>query len=238
MRTGEPSASGVGNAVRRLTCKYVLRTARPAVRDQGRAASIATLKARADPRRGAPHERSTVVTWVKLSDTFAEDPRLEEAGPEALAVHVAGLCYCARQLTNGRIPLRAAHRLWSVDDVEAALSALVRVGLWRRLPDGAFEVADYLENQPSADTVRQQQALKRERQQRWRERTNRKGDASRSASGDPSRNRSQDTAPPRPAPQRAEVGRAPRPAGLAGSHCPNGKPIAVDGSCCGEPHVA
>lgn len=86
--------------------------------------------------------------WVKLSDTFADDPRLEEAGAQALALHVAALCYCNRQLTDGKIPERTALRLWSVDNPQAAIDALVAVGLWKVRKDG-FEIVGYLENQPS-----------------------------------------------------------------------------------------
>lgn len=88
------------------------------------------------------------MAWVKLSDTAAEDPRLEDAGPQAFVLHIAGLCYCNRNLTDGRIGARTALRLWSVDDPQGALDALVRVGVWA-LVDGEYEIVDYLRDQPS-----------------------------------------------------------------------------------------
>lgn len=97
------------------------------------------------------------MTWVKLSDTFAEDPRLEDAGADALALHVAALCYCARQLTDGRVPTKAARRLWSVDDPAATIARLVDVGLWRELDDG-YELVDYLVDQRSREHVEEVRA--------------------------------------------------------------------------------
>lgn len=114
------------------------------------------------------------MTWVKISDTFAEDPRLESAGPEALVLHVAGLCYCARQLTDGRVPARAARRLWSLDDVDAALEALVREGMWERLEDGSYRIVEYLSDQPSAEDVLEQRPRRR-RGRRPGERSGRAG---------------------------------------------------------------
>ena len=76
------------------------------------------------------------MTWLWISDTLPEDPRLLEAGAKAFAVHVAGLCYCARQLTDGRIPTLAAQHLLSVSDIGSAIEALVKVGLWTATDDG------------------------------------------------------------------------------------------------------
>ncbi len=151
------------------------------------------------------------MTWVKISDTFAEDPRLESAGPEALVLHVAGLCYCARQLTDGRVPARAARRLWSLDDVDAALEALVREGMWERLEDGSYRIVEYLSDQPSAEDVLEQRAQKAKRQAAWR--AKRAGgrastDAPRSSSTDASRDAPVDPAPPRPPRRKRGEGRA------------------------------
>lgn len=165
------------------------------------------------------------MTWVKLSDTFAEDPRLDEAGPLALALHVAALCYCSRQLTDGRISHATVRRLLVLDDPESLAGRLVNVGLWKPTETG-YELVDYLVDQPSADRVRDTQQKARERQQRWRDA---KRGASRNGDVDASRNASGDGAPPRPAPPRrkARAGRgddrlsgAPRPD--AGAPIPRG----------------
>lgn len=140
------------------------------------------------------------MTWVKLTDTFADDPRLEEAGADAAIVHVAGLCWCSRQLTDGTIPAKSARRLWSVNDIDQAIAALVTAGLWTEV-DGGYAIVNYLEDQPSAEEVRHQQQLKADRMRRWREKKN-GVDASTDASQDGPRDASRDASPPRPAPPR------------------------------------
>jgi hypothetical protein len=110
------------------------------------------------------------VTWVKLASNFAEDPRLEDAGAEALAIHVAGLCYSVRQSTDGHIPRKAAQRLWSVPDISGAITALIKVGLWQELEDGSgYEIVDFLKDQMSAEEVESVRELWRVRQHRSRQ---------------------------------------------------------------------
>jgi hypothetical protein len=146
------------------------------------------------------------VTWVKLDDTFAEDPKFEEAGPLALALYVAALCYCSRQLTDGQISRSVARRLLAIDKPDTVLDALTHVGMFKPTETG-FEVVDYLRNQPPAEKVRQQRAQKAERQQRWRDG---KRDASTGATGDASTSASRDApgdaAPPRTRPAPKEGG--------------------------------
>jgi hypothetical protein len=86
--------------------------------------------------------------WVKLSDSFAEDPRIDEAGPLALALHVAALCYSARQLTDGRIPSSITRRLLDLEDPTTVAKRLVAAGVWSETEDG-FAINDYLDDQPS-----------------------------------------------------------------------------------------
>ena len=73
------------------------------------------------------------MTWVKLPNTFAEDPRWQEAGADAFALHVAALCYCDRNLTDGLLPKVVVPRICLAVPVErttAAATALVEHGLW------------------------------------------------------------------------------------------------------------
>lgn len=147
------------------------------------------------------------MTWVKLDDTFAEDPRFEEAGPLALALYVAALCYCSRQLTDGHITRSMTRRLLPLDDPDAVQDALVHVGMFKPTETG-FEVVDYLTNQFSAEKVREQRAAKAERQKKWRDSqrgasSSASTPTSRNASTGQPRDASQDAAPPRtrPAPK-------------------------------------
>lgn len=92
------------------------------------------------------------MTWVKLDDTFAQDPRLERAGPLALALHVAALCYCAQHLTDGEVPRGIARRLLDLDDPSTVAKSLVEVGMWAETDDG-FAIVDYFPNQRSRGDV-------------------------------------------------------------------------------------
>lgn len=87
--------------------------------------------------------------WVKLDDGFTEHIKLERAGPLAGWLHVCALCYCARQLSDGRIPKSKALRLADVPKPSALAAKLVEVGLWEE--DGEdYVVHDYHDWNPTA----------------------------------------------------------------------------------------
>jgi hypothetical protein len=112
------------------------------------------------------------VPWVKLCDTFADDPRFEDVGAEGFAVHVAALCYCNRQLTDGRLTLLAARRLWPVEDAEQVIAGLLDAGLWKRIDVDTFELVDYFPDQPSREQVMAERAANKARQARHRKARN------------------------------------------------------------------
>ncbi len=91
--------------------------------------------------------------WVKLDDAFFDNVKVIRAGRDARDLYLAGLCFCARQLTDGFIPEGQVPRLAADASVEggAALAAkLVDVGLWT-VADGGYEVHDYLVYNPSRE---------------------------------------------------------------------------------------
>jgi hypothetical protein len=92
------------------------------------------------------------MTWVKLDDQFADHPKVLAAGPLAGWLYIAGLCYCARQLTDGLIPEGVARRLADVPNAPKHIAALVRVGLWEQA-EGDYRVHDYLDYQPGRERV-------------------------------------------------------------------------------------
>lgn len=108
--------------------------------------------------------------WLALSDDFYDDPKLIDAGPLALAQWVVGLAWCARNLTDGAIPLRQVRRLldWDGDGVDTTAMDVARVlvscGLWDETPEG-YMVANYSKYQPSRDEVLAKRAKDKARKQ-------------------------------------------------------------------------
>jgi hypothetical protein len=48
------------------------------------------------------------VTWVKIEDGFTEHPKVLQVGPLGAWIHLQGLCYTSRNLSDGFVPLGAA----------------------------------------------------------------------------------------------------------------------------------
>lgn len=96
--------------------------------------------------------------WAKIPDDFAEEPRHLELGARIAAgvlLRVAGMCHCAKHLTDGFVHEDVVPRLMYVkgeDNTEIA-DALVSCGVWQRVEDGYRDV-DYLRWNPSAETYR------------------------------------------------------------------------------------
>lgn len=88
------------------------------------------------------------MSWVRIDDGFPDHPKVRRAGPDAGWMFVAGLCYCARYLTDGEIPREVVPTLTALRRPVAAVRALLTVGLWVETP-GGYVVPDYLEFNPS-----------------------------------------------------------------------------------------
>ncbi len=117
------------------------------------------------------------MAWVSIDDQFHDHPKAEQVGPLGRDLYVAGLEYANRNLTDGFIPKATAGRLVSFYEIPGinvtvnpydVVQLLLDAGLWDST-DGGFQIHDYLEYQPSSEEVTKRRELKRERQQRWRE---------------------------------------------------------------------
>lgn len=85
------------------------------------------------------------MTWVRLDDAFPEHPKVLALGDDyeaGVALHVRGLCYCARNLTDGHVPARMFR------EDAATIARLVEVGMWHEA-EGGFVIHDYLDYNPS-----------------------------------------------------------------------------------------
>jgi hypothetical protein len=111
------------------------------------------------------------MSWLKLDDCFFRHPKVIAAGRDARDLYLAGLCYCGAGLTDGVIPAGALRILGAdadIDDPKAAVTTLVRVGLWEMIESGEYRVHDYLEYNPSAEKVKAERKAAQERMRRNR----------------------------------------------------------------------
>jgi hypothetical protein len=116
-----------------------------------------------------------VVTWVKLDDALAEDPRWDLIGPAGLGVHIAAMSFCSRNQTDGVLSRGRAEQLLMFEGAADVVTQLIKHGLW--LERGTqVEIVGYLDDQPSAEDVEKVRELARARQRRQRQ--HRSGDHS------------------------------------------------------------
>ena len=117
------------------------------------------------------------MVWAKLDDEILDNPKIVNAGVFGFALHIAGIAWCARNLTDGKIPAAKVRALLMLDRVnidtanplalidgprsmsgdeglDALLVAdhLVACGLWRTIA-GGYEINDYLDYNPSREKV-------------------------------------------------------------------------------------
>lgn len=96
--------------------------------------------------------------WTRLDDGFAQHPKVVALSDGAFRLHVAGLTYAARHLTDGLIPRAALPTLYAKPTRPVA--ELVASGLWHdsghdcpdcpTVPAGAFFLHDFLVYNPTA----------------------------------------------------------------------------------------
>lgn len=92
------------------------------------------------------------MSWIRLDDTFAHNPKVTQAGPAAAMLYVGSLCHCGRNLTDGFIATPDVLLLAAVPNPVRLAKRLVEVGLWARV-DGGYVIPDYLEFNPSRAEV-------------------------------------------------------------------------------------
>ena len=114
--------------------------------------------------------------WLRIDDGFADHPKIEALSSDGLRAHLKGMCYCARYLTDGKVPVTVARRMAD----PPVLDELQRVGrddekgrpgLWEET-DGYFVIHDFLDFNPSREeyeqtVARKSAAGKRSAEVRW-----------------------------------------------------------------------
>jgi hypothetical protein len=96
------------------------------------------------------------MAWAKFDDRFLINPKIMQAGLEARALYIAGVLYCAGELTDGFIAEGVLCKLAALADVPRAIDAadrLIDLALWEQA-EGGYIVHDYLEYNPTAEEVK------------------------------------------------------------------------------------
>lgn len=104
--------------------------------------------------------------WVKLDDSFPDNPKVDGLTSDAFRLYVSALCYAGRHLTDGFVEAARVPRLIPRFR-RSHLNELVAAGLWLEVP-GGWEIHDYLDYNPSAGKVKAERAAAAERMKKRR----------------------------------------------------------------------
>ena len=101
------------------------------------------------------------MSWVKIDDGFVEHPKVDALSDRAFRLHVAALCYCSRNLTDGLLSPKAVKVLAAIVSaprVARNIIELVGAGLWVANGDDSYRIHAYLEHNPDAEEVKRKRA--------------------------------------------------------------------------------
>ncbi|MFE2710547.1 hypothetical protein ACFXKI_00800 [Streptomyces mirabilis] len=107
--------------------------------------------------------------WVKLDDRFPSHRKVALLSDRAFRLHVCAMCWCAENLTDGRIGERELALVTRIRGVKATAKQLEDAGLWDRTEDG-WEIHDYLDYNPSREQVQAERKKNAARQEAFRKR--------------------------------------------------------------------
>lgn len=126
-----------------------------------------------------------MTTYARLDDDFPENNKIVRLSDGAFRLHVTALCYCSRNLTDGRIPRAILSRLGgSPSRLKELLKPGLdgKPGLWEEPKDfDGWLIHDYLKHQRSRDQVLKEREKAR---QRWRKATGKEPPNSAEPSGE------------------------------------------------------
>lgn len=113
--------------------------------------------------------------YLNLDDEFADHPKVDALSDGAFRLHVSGLCYAAKNLTDGLIECRRVPRLMP-EYRPALLKELTDAGMWHAHKDG-YEIHDYLDWNKSREWWEAERARKAKNKADWYARKHRKNGA-------------------------------------------------------------
>lgn len=102
--------------------------------------------------------------WVKLENTFPQNPKVVGLSDAAFRAYVTALCYCDAHMTDGLLPEAAILTLGITEPVRVELVSNKLVSSRR----GSLRIHDYLEHQRSRAQIASERKAAKERQKRAR----------------------------------------------------------------------
>lgn len=112
------------------------------------------------------------MTWAKVDDSFWGHPKVMAAAetPDAIALWVRSLSWCAAYENDGHVPDTTLKFLLPDQTArEQAVKALVDAGLWKRNGSGVV-FHDWAKYQPTKAFLKERRAAEAQRQREHRER--------------------------------------------------------------------
>jgi len=103
------------------------------------------------------------MTWLKLSDDFADECAEAGLSDAAFRTHVEGLLWTMRRESGGRLTPRDVKRFAETDDPDAAVAELAGVGFWADTT-GVIAVVHHMDQQVEPRVLAQRRKLATERQ--------------------------------------------------------------------------
>ncbi len=112
------------------------------------------------------------MSWLRIDDAMIDHPKIAGLSDAAFRAHIEALCYCARHLTDGVVPLSVADRIAT----KAVQNEAKKARLWSQKRD-KIVIKNYLEYNPSRAKVEDDRAQRSEKARlaahaRWDARSN------------------------------------------------------------------
>jgi hypothetical protein len=107
------------------------------------------------------------MTWLKLSDDFADECARVNLSDAAFRLHVEGLGWVMRRETGGSITQTDLRRFAETVDVRGAVQELCDVGFWTATSRG-FVLNHHMQHQPEPDLLAARRTATAERVRKHR----------------------------------------------------------------------
>jgi hypothetical protein len=110
--------------------------------------------------------------WVRLDVDYFQNPKILAAGRNGRDLHLASICWCGQQETDGHVPATSiptiAHMAGlNARAASAAVAKVVAAGLWQQT-EHDYYVKDYLEMNRSRAAIERERELWKQRARKKR----------------------------------------------------------------------